>query len=175
MGNAKPNWDTITNINHPDSYVLITAASFYALSIWLGARINSFRQAAKVLHPGVYASTETIANASSAREKRSLYLFNCAQRAHHNVLENYTAALTGMLISGLKYPTLAAAFGAAWVFGRVVYTLDYSSASEKNVYGKGRFFWGGFHVSALSQVGFLVLVGKIGVDLLTASDPIPND
>jgi len=48
------------------------------------------------------------------------------------------------------------------------YATGYSSASEKNVNGKGRFFNGGSHLSALSQVVFLVVVGKIGVDLLWA-------
>jgi glutathione S-transferase len=143
-------------------------ASSYALSIWLGVRIGSFRRAAKVPHPNAYVSAETIANASSAEEKRALYLFNCAQRAHYNVLENYPAALTGMLISGLKYPKLAAAAGAVWIFGRVLYATGYTSTSEKNVNGRGRFAGGGFHLSALSQVGFFVLVGKIGVDLLKA-------
>jgi glutathione S-transferase len=95
-----------------------------------------------------------------------MYLFNCAQRAHHNVLENYPAALTGMLISGLEYPKFAAAAGVMWIIGRVIYALGYSSTNEKNVNGGGRFSYGGFHLSALSQVVFLVLVGKIGVDLL---------
>jgi glutathione S-transferase len=157
-----------TELTISNSYVLISAASSYALSIWLGLRIGPFRRAAKVAHPNTYASAETIANASSAEEKRALYLFNCAQRAHHNVVENYPAALTGMLISGLQYPKLAAALGSAWVFGRVIYAIGYTSTSETNVNGKGRFTAGGFHLAALSQVGFLVLVGKIGVDMLRA-------
>jgi glutathione S-transferase len=166
MGKQKLTLYSITRAKHPDSYVLITAAGSYALSIWLGVRIGPFRRAAKVPHPITYASVETIANASSPEEKRALYLFNCAQRAHHNILENYPAVLTGMLISGLKYPTLAAALGAIWIFGRVIYATSYTSTSEKNVNGRGRFGGGGFHLSALSQVGFLMLVGKIGVDVL---------
>ncbi|KAM3065324.1 hypothetical protein ACMFMG_004292 [Clarireedia jacksonii] len=137
---------TVVTIQVPKEYgyVLIVAAGSYALSIWLGARISSFRRAAKVPHPIAYASVETIANASSAEEKRALYLFNCAQRAHHNILENYPAALTGMLISGLKCPTLAAAAGALWIFGRVIYATGYTSPSEKNVNGRDRFYGGGF-------------------------------
>lgn len=129
-------------------------------------RITPIRRAAQVPHPVVYASAETIANATSERENRALYLFNCAQRTHHNVLENYPAALTSLLISGLKYPTLAAALGTAWIVGCVLYAIGYSSAGEKNLKGSGRFSYGGFHLSALSQIGFLVLVGKIGVEFL---------
>lgn len=131
-------------------------------------RIGPFRRAAKVSHPGVYASAETIGNAPTAAEKRALYLFNCAQRAHHNILENYTSVLTGMLISGLSYPRFAAGAGVVWILGRVIYATSYTSTSEKNVDGRGRFFHGGFHLAALSQLVFLVLVGKMGVDLLRA-------
>lgn len=73
-----------------------------------------------------------------------------------------------MLISGFEYPKLAAGLGAVWVVGRYIYAVNYTSVSEENVNGKGRFGGGGFHLSALSQVGLLVLVGKIGVDLLRA-------
>jgi glutathione S-transferase len=157
-----------TRADFPNSYVLLTAAGSYALSIWLGVRVGAFRRAAKVPHPNHTASPETIASASSAQEKHALYLFNCAQRAHYNFLENYTAALTGMLITGLKYPKLAAGAGALWILGRVAYAVGYTSPSEKNVNGSGRFSMHGFHLTALSQVGFLVLVGKIGVDMLRA-------
>jgi glutathione S-transferase len=136
--------------------------------MWLGARIGPFRRAAKVPHPITYASAETIANAPSAAEKRALYLFNCAQRAHHNVLENHPTVLTAMLISGLKYPTIAAAAGALWIVGRVFYAFGYTNPKEKNVNGKGRFANGGFHMAALSQVVLMGLVGKMGWDLLQA-------
>jgi glutathione S-transferase len=95
-----------------------------------------------------------------------MYLFNCAQRAHHNFLENYTVALSGMLISGLVYPRTAAALGAAWTGGRVVYALGYTWREEWNVEGRGRFWRGGFHVAAGCQVVLLALVGKMGWDLL---------
>ena len=134
--------------------------------MWLGVRINPYRVAAKVSHPSVHVSAETIAKASTPELKRALYLFNCAQRAHHNVLENYSSFLSAMLISGLVYPRLAAVLGAAWVLGRFVYAVGYTSTSKVNVDGAGRFFWGGFHVAAVTQVGLLVLVGKVGIDML---------
>lgn len=135
--------------------------------MWLGIRAGSYRRAAKVPHPSVHVSTETIAKASSAQEKRAMYLFNCAQRAHHNVLENYSTVLSAMLIGGLKYPVSAASLGAVWVLGRIVYAFGYTSTSPKNVDGSGRFFNGGFHLAAVSHVALVLLVGKMGLDWLT--------
>jgi MAPEG family len=37
------------------------------------------------------------------------------------------------LVGGLKYPTLAASFGGMWLFGRVVYTIGYSSGNPAKV------------------------------------------
>jgi glutathione S-transferase len=136
--------------------------------MWLGLRIGPYRRAAKVAHPSVAASTETIANAKSPEEKRALYLFNAAQRAHHNVQENYPSVLTAMLISGLEYPRLAAGLGMIWVIGRIGYAVGYTSTSRENVEGKGRFYYGGFHAAALSQMGLMILVGKMGWNLLQA-------
>ncbi|OAL02615.1 hypothetical protein IQ06DRAFT_217517, partial [Phaeosphaeriaceae sp. SRC1lsM3a] len=147
-------------------YVLITAATTYLLSNWLGVRVGPYRTAARVPQPFAFASAETIANASSTEHKRALYLFNCAQRGHYNFLENYPPALTGMLVTGLWYPKFAAAAGALWIAGRVIYALGYTSTSKKNVDGKGRWAYGGFYIAAASQTAFLVAFGKIGLDLL---------
>ncbi|KAF1972461.1 hypothetical protein BU23DRAFT_388922, partial [Bimuria novae-zelandiae CBS 107.79] len=91
-----------------------------------GAHIYAFRTAARIPHPNVFATPETIANAVSAEHARALYLFNGAHRAHHNFVENYAVVLSAMLVSGPAYPRLAAAAGAAWVFGRVLYSLGYT-------------------------------------------------
>lgn len=74
--------------------------------------------------------------------------------------------LTGMLISGLSYPRFAAAAGAIWIVGRVIYVLGYSSTSAKNVDGEGRFAYGGFYLAALSQTAYVVAVGKMSMDML---------
>lgn len=137
--------------------------------MWLGVRIGPYRLAAGVRHPCVHASTQTITNATSIEQRRALYLFNCAQRAHHNVMENYSPVLSGMLIGGLFHPLIAANLGIIWVFGRIIYAVSYTSTSKQNVDGRGRFFYGGFHLAAASQVALLILVGKIGVSLLRSN------
>lgn len=129
-------------------------------------RIDSYRKAARIPHPCVFATPETIAAASSPAHARAMYLFNCTQRAHHNFVENYPVVLSGMLCSGLVYPRLAAVLGSVWLVGRVLYTFGYSSANPKNVEGRGRFSGGGFHMAAFAQVGFWFLNGKIAWDLL---------
>lgn len=145
--------------------MLLTTVASYALSSWLGVRIGPYRSAAQVAHPSVFATPESIAAASPPRAQ-ALYLFNCAQRAHGNFVENYPVVLSSMLISGLVYPRLAAGAGMMWVLGRVLYALAYSSRTTQHVKGEGR--WFGFYVAALPQVGLMALVGKVGLELLWA-------
>lgn len=166
MGKHNSMFTPRVNTENIFSYVLITTATSYFFSIWLGFRIGPYRKAANVPHPHVYASRESILNAQSATEKRALYLFNAAQRAHHNILENHPTVLTGVLLTGLQYPKTASALGAAWIFGRIIYAIEYSSADEKNVDGSGRFWKGGFHLAATCQMIIMGLVGKMGWDML---------
>lgn len=48
-----------------------------------------------------------------------------AQKAHANYVENQPSFLGALLISGLRFPEVSAAFGAAWVILRVVYVRGY--------------------------------------------------
>jgi len=148
-------------------YVLLTAGASYLVSVWHGMRVSPYRRAAGVAYPNTFASQEAIA-AATPEKKQALYLFNCSQRAHYNFIENYPIALTGMLLSGLRYPVAAAALGGVWLVSRIAYAVGYTSKSEKNVAGKGRYnppfgglFW-------LCQLGFFGMVVKGGVDLIRA-------
>lgn len=49
-----------------------------------------------------------------------------------NTTENASYLLVTLLWSGLRYPQTAAALGFAWVFGRVLYTIGYTSGEPKN-------------------------------------------
>jgi glutathione S-transferase len=62
-------------------YVLLTAASTFFLSFWHGARIGFFRKAAGIVYPQHYAEKADL-SAASAEQKKAMYLYNCAQRAH---------------------------------------------------------------------------------------------
>jgi glutathione S-transferase len=111
--------------------------------------------------PNSYASQEAINAAETAEQKKALYLFNCAQRAHYNFLENYVAALPATLIAGLVYPKAAAATGAAWCFFRILYATGYTRADKDK--GTGRYAGAGFW---FAQLGLFLMVGKIGLDLV---------
>ena len=124
-------------------------------------RVGPFRKAAKVPYPNAYASPEQIA-AASAEDKQALYLFNCAQRAHYNFLENHLNMLAPMLIAGVQFPIASAVTGVAWSVFRLLYALGYTSKTHQN--GKGRMAGSGFWLAQLVLAG---LAGYSGVKMLS--------
>lgn len=142
-------------------YVLAAATGTFFLSTWHAIRVSPFRKAAGVPYPNAYASPEQLAAADSAEKKQALYLFNCAQRAHYNFMENYITFLPAMLLSGLKYPVSSAVVGAIWSVCRLAYARGYTRSDQTN--GKGRLVGSGFW---FCQLAVYSLVGKMGWDLL---------
>ncbi len=51
--------------------------------------------------------------------------FNCAQRVHHNTLEQLPLFLAYLAFGGIGYPIWAASFGAAYLVGRILYSVGY--------------------------------------------------
>ncbi|KAL0491526.1 glutathione S-transferase [Acrasis kona] len=102
-------------------YVLAVAVLSVIVNMWHGFNTSSYRKAAKIEYPTAYASEE-LAN-TDIKAKR----FNCAQRAHANYLENWTNFLVLLLVSGISFPTFSAIAGVVFLFGRVIYTIGYSS------------------------------------------------
>jgi glutathione S-transferase len=104
-----------------------------------------FRQAAKVPYPNAYASDHSVALAEADDPDRAkhLHLFNCAQRAHANYLEQQPSFLVALLIAGLRFPVVSAVLGAVWCVTRVLYARGYTRADKER--GKGRlvgiWFW----------------------------------
>ncbi|KAI5475690.1 hypothetical protein MNV49_001024 [Pseudohyphozyma bogoriensis] len=111
-------------------FTLLVAASTGFLITWQGHLVGSARKSANVPYPNAYASRDEADKYPLAKK------FNCLQRAHSNTIENLTYVLIALMVSGLEYPKLSAAFGATWVVGRVAYTLGYASGSpNKRQYG----------------------------------------
>ncbi|KAF2138239.1 uncharacterized protein K452DRAFT_290821 [Aplosporella prunicola CBS 121167] len=131
-------------------YVLAVATGTLFLGAWHGGRVMPFRKAAGVPYPYQYASKEQIDACDDAKQKSALQVYNCAQRAHYNYIENHPTFLTAMLISGLRYPVAAASVGAAWCLGRTLYAIGYTRPNTEN--GKGRLIgvW-----ASLLQIGML--------------------
>lgn len=111
--------------------------------------MGTFRRAAKVPYPYEYASYEQVTTASPASSK-AMHQFNCAQRGHQNFNENHTTAVAAILVTGLKYPLVAAGLGALWSSNRVLYAIGYTNGKEG---GKGRY------MGILGLIAHYVLVG----------------
>lgn len=124
-------------------------------------RVGGFRRPAGVDYPNAYASPEAISSCTDEKKKEAMYLFNCAQRAHYNFLENYVAALPALLIAGVKYPRVSAGLGALWCVGRMLYATGYTNPAQKA--GKGRYrgalFWP-------AQFGLFGICGWMGWEML---------
>ena len=125
------------------SYVLLVTTATFVLGLWQGLRVISFRRNANVPYPLPYAfpdssSTEKSATNSVAKQdaEKNAYLFNCAQRAHANYLENHPTAVAALLIAGLKYPLATAGIGAFWCLNRWAYAIGYTRSDKER--GSGR-------------------------------------
>ncbi|EXJ89535.1 glutathione S-transferase [Capronia epimyces CBS 606.96] len=124
------------DLTEDHSYVVLIALGLAPLLSWVqGTVVTTLRKPAGVAYPNAYATAQQV------KESRDAYKFNCAQRAHANLLENMPQTMLFMLFAGLEYPRAAAALGAAWLLCRIIYAYGYI-ASEKN--GKGRMYGGGF-------------------------------
>ncbi|THH06341.1 hypothetical protein EW145_g4147 [Phellinidium pouzarii] len=125
------------------SYAVVAASSTIYLNIWQMSRVNKARKQAGIAYPQLYAEKAEVEASQSA------LVFNCTQRAHQNTLENAPHVILAMLVTGLKYPYVAAGFGGLWVVGRVLYTLGYSSGHPSNRNARG---------GILSTASFLGLI-----------------
>jgi len=125
------------------SYVLASVASTAWLNAWQMYKVGSARKAAQVKYPQLYAE-KAEAEAEPLKMK-----FNCTQRAHQNTLESLPTMLVCTLLTGLKYPYVAAGLGGGWVLGRVLYTVGYSTGDPNQRNKKGGLLGG---ISLLSLV-----------------------
>ncbi|OQO10945.1 hypothetical protein B0A48_05200 [Cryoendolithus antarcticus] len=141
-------------------YVLLTATFTLFSSSWHGVRVGGFRKAAKIPYPQAYAESNDM-KAASGDEKKKMYLFNCAQRAHGNFLENMPAFTIAMLIAGLRFPVTAAIMGLGWNVSRIFYAVGYTSPNHDKGQGRlyGLTFW-------LFQAGLIGMVGWMGVKMV---------
>ncbi|EUC37199.1 hypothetical protein COCVIDRAFT_36675 [Bipolaris victoriae FI3] len=151
-------------IQVPDEYgyVLGAAVSTFFIGIWLGARVGSFRKAAKIPYPFEYASYEQVQTASPA-SKSAMLAFNAAQRAHQNFGENHPTALAAMLVSGLRFPMATAALGLAWSVNRVFYSVGYTRSAESG--GKGRYYGA---AGIMAHYVLVLMSAKSAYDLIMA-------
>ena len=77
------------------------------------------------------------------------FLFNVGQRIHYHYLENVTSVVLWLLISGLKHPWVAVAFGSAYIIGRIIFHIGYHIKGPK-----GRFI--GFMTTMIASAVLMV-------------------
>ena len=100
-------------------------------------------------------------SAATPEQKKKMHLFNCAQRAHGNFLEQLPTFLPALLIAGLRYPVAASVMGAGWIAARIAYAIGYTQENKEN--GKGRLIGAPFW---LFQLGLYGMVAWTGVKML---------
>ncbi|GAA5999325.1 MAPEG family protein [Rhodotorula paludigena] len=110
----------------PADYAYVAAVGtvgVYSLLTFATIKVSNARKAANVAYPAPYAE-----NAVADRDVKAK-IFNCAQRAHANTLENLPLFLLTLFHSGLYRPRFAAAAGAIWIAGRIAYIAGYSTGN----------------------------------------------
>lgn len=109
---------------------------------WQSILVGVARKRAGIAYPQMYAEqTECKSNPAALQ-------FNCTQRAHQNTLESAPVFVLGTIVTGLKYPVVAAALGSGFIVGRVIYTLGYKTGNpDKRAPG--------FLIGNLSSIGLL--------------------
>ncbi|THH07962.1 hypothetical protein EW145_g3031 [Phellinidium pouzarii] len=135
------------------SYAIAAASSTILLNFWQSIRVNTARKQAGIAYPQLYAEKAEV------QASKSALIFNCTQRAHQNTLETTPHNILAILVTGLTYPCVAAGLGAVWVFGRVLYTIGYSTGEPSKRNSRGGF------LSSLGSLGLMLAttftVGKL--------------
>ena len=86
------------------------------------------------------------------------YIFNCAQRIHHNYLEGFALVVVTSLASGILYPSLTFSLQVAYLIGRSLYSVGYLKGADYRIAGAG--------INMLSQLVLLVLSVKSALSIV---------
>lgn len=142
------------SITVPQGYgytVLVALGAIPLLAQIQGSISTSLRKPAQVPYPNHYATAE------QAKSNQNAHKYNCAQRAHGNLLENMPQTIVSMLFAGLFYPTAAPILGVAWTAFRVVYAYGYIWSTKPQ--GKGRLYGSGMWLPQLGLWGLCIAAG----------------
>ncbi|KAH9014072.1 hypothetical protein EDB84DRAFT_1530461 [Lactarius hengduanensis] len=144
-------------INLPSNFPWVVASIFSIVPVLQlqTSLVVKARKRAGIRYPQLYAEK---AEQEASKDAR---IFNCAQRAHQNTLENVPSMVLSTLISAIHYPTYAAIGCGIWSFSRVLYTMGYSTGDPRR-----RSFGGYTSLGVQALMG--LLAGKVVFDLIRA-------
>ncbi|KZZ88712.1 glutathione S-transferase [Ascosphaera apis ARSEF 7405] len=130
----------MATITVPEGYGNVIAVALGLmpfLSFVHGAVVTGVRKNAKIEYPNTYAT------AQQCKESREAEKFNCAQRAHANLLENLPQTIITTLVAGLAYPQGATIAGLLWSIARVLFLQGYVWSGKPRGMGRfrGAWFW----------------------------------
>ncbi|KJA25818.1 hypothetical protein HYPSUDRAFT_37298 [Hypholoma sublateritium FD-334 SS-4] len=134
-----------TTITVPAGFAYLAPAFASTVLLLLGQTINvsRHRKLANIPYPQVYAENK------EAEASKAAYIFNCAQRAHQNTLEQLPVLYVTTILTALKYPVVASSALGFWALTRVSYTRGYSTGEPKK---RGSFL---FKLGSLISVGLI--------------------
>ncbi|KAF8167699.1 hypothetical protein B0H34DRAFT_682746 [Crassisporium funariophilum] len=134
-----------TVVTLPDGFQYVGAGllSTVFILMYQSMLVNKHRKLSGIKYPQLYAE-----KAEAAASKDAL-LFNCAQRAHQNTLENVPIVYVTTLLVGAKFPAYAASAVALWSLSRIFYTRGYLSGDPAK------------RVSVMYGVGTISLLGLL--------------
>ncbi|KAF9482960.1 membrane-associated proteins in eicosanoid and glutathione metabolism [Pholiota conissans] len=116
-----------TTVTVPDGFHYVAPAFVSTIFLLYGQNllVSKYRKRSGIAYPQMYADK------AQAEESNEANLFNCAQRAHQNTLENIPIIYTATIVTALKYPVFAASTLGFWTLSRVSYTRGYMTGDPK--------------------------------------------
>ncbi|CAM9792751.1 unnamed protein product [Ectocarpus sp. 12 AP-2014] len=108
------------------------------VTTWAGFGVAKARKKYEIKYPQMYAE-QSDANA---------VVFNCYQRAHQNVLENYPSFLLLLGLAAINRPIVAGVAGAIRLAGFVAYVIGYRTGNPEKR-----------HKGAFGYIGLITMLG----------------
>ncbi|KAJ7757075.1 hypothetical protein B0H16DRAFT_1537943 [Mycena metata] len=117
-----------TSVPAGTGYVAGAILSTVFLFVYQIRLTSKWRRISGIEYPRAYADKEEM-NANP-----NAVVFNCAQRAHQNTIENIIAIYPMTLITSIKHPYITAAAVGLWTLSRLSYTRGYVTGDPQKRY-----------------------------------------
>ncbi|KAF8993417.1 hypothetical protein BDQ17DRAFT_1401638 [Cyathus striatus] len=144
----------MTTIVIPEGFTYVGASLMSTVFLLVGQSlvVSKYRKRAGIKYPQMYAEV------ADTKASKDALIFNCAQRAHQNTLENIPSIYVTTIIAGLRYPLYAALTCAAFTVSRIIYTRGYVSGDPAKRAGLA------YRLSSIA------LLGSVGIATYTAGE-----